>query len=238
MAEKNIHGGHRARLKERFLRDGISGFEKHNILELLLFYAIPQKDTNPLAHALINRFGSLGGVFAASVEELCSVDGVSTHTAALIKLIPELWGEVAGEVDPVKAYNSINEIGSLMVKRYAGIRVETVFLVLLDSSRHIIDIVKLAEGAVNQVCLDTRRLAENAIRKNAAMALLTHNHPSGALLASSDDINTTMEVARVFRSIGVDFLEHLLIVGNKFEPLLSKTESVFWKREDKDKFFK
>ena len=135
-------------------------------------------------------------------------------------------------------YNSVNEIGELMVKRYAGMKTETVFLVLLDSSRHIIDIVKLVEGSVNQVGLDTRKLAENAIRKNAAMAVLTHNHPGGELLASSEDISTTVEVARVFKSIGVDFLEHLLIVGNKFEPLLSKTERVFWKQEDKDKFFK
>lgn len=228
MAE-NLHGGHRQRLKQRFLENGADGFEKHQLLELLLFFGIPQKDTNPIAHKLLNQFGTIRGVLEASAEELCEVDGVSEHTATLLKLVPAIWKVAASEIDTTARYDSLNKIGQLLVKRYAGITVETVFLVLLDRSWHIIDIVNLGEGSVKQVRLDTRKLIEVTIRKNAAMALLAHNHPNGNLVPSADDLATTEEVARVFRSIHVDFLEHLLIADGRFDPLLTKTEDVFWK---------
>ncbi|MBQ4150458.1 MAG: hypothetical protein IJC81_01465 [Clostridia bacterium] len=237
MADKNVHSGHRARVKERFLRDGLDGFEKHNVLELLLFFSIPQRDTNPIAHALINRFGSLRGVFEASVEELCTVDGVSEHTATLIKLVPAAFGIAASEVDLSEKYDSFNKLGKLMLKRYAGISVETVFLVLLDNSYRIIDIVNLCEGSVNQVRFDTRRIIELCIRKNAAKAVITHNHPNGVLVPSTDDLATTEELARTFKSIHVEFLEHLLIADGKFDAILAKSEGFFWQRSDKSNFY-
>ena len=80
------HGGHRDRLRERFIRDGLDGFEEHNILEMLLFYPIPQKDTNELAHALLDRFGSLESVFNATPEELMQIDGVGEHTARFLSM--------------------------------------------------------------------------------------------------------------------------------------------------------
>ena len=238
MAEKKgIHSGHRQRLKERFLREGLDGFEKHNMLELLLFYTIPQKDTNPIAHALLERFGSLGGVFSASVEELCTVNGVSEHTATLIKLIPEIWRHVACEVRPDVRYDSVNKLGRLMVDRFAGLTVETIILVLMDNSWHILDIIKLGEGSVNQVRMDTRKLIEHAIRTNAAMALLAHNHPNGTLVPSHEDLATTTAVAAAFQTIRVEFLEHLLVAGDQYLPLLSQTEGVFWQKSKTNAFY-
>ena len=103
MAGNNVHSGHRQRLKDRFLQNGADGFEKHQLLELLLFYGIPQKDTNPIAHELINRFGSIRGVFEASIEALCEVDGISAHTATLIKLIPAIWKTASGKPTTCRA---------------------------------------------------------------------------------------------------------------------------------------
>lgn len=238
MAEKKgIHSGHRQRLKERFLREGLDGFEKHNMLELLLFYTIPQKDTNPIAHALLDRFGSLGGVFSASVEELCTVNGVSEHTATLIKLIPEMWRNVACELRPDVRYDSVDKLGRLMLDRFAGLTVETIILVLMDNSWHILEIIKLGEGSVNQVRMDTRKLIEHAIRTNAAMALLAHNHPNGTLVPSPEDLVTTTAVAAAFQTIHVEFLEHLLVAGNRYLPLLSQTEGVFWQKSKTNAFY-
>ena len=225
---ENIHGGHRQRLKDRFLQHGAEGFEKHQLLELLLFFGIPQKDTNPIAHRLLDRFGSIGGVLNATVDDLCSVDGVSTHTATLIKLLPAIWDVAASEVDTSKRYDNVNKIGELLVRRYAAVKVETILLVLLDDYWHILDIVTLNEGSAGKVTLDTRKLIETTIRKNATKALLAHNHPNGNIIPSAEDLVTTEKVAEAFKTIHVDFIEHLLVAGNKFEALLSKTEGVFW----------
>ena len=86
----NLHEGHRQRLKERFIKNGLSDFEDHNVLELLLFYSVPRSDTNELGHKLLKKFGSLSNVFDAPVDELCKVEGIGLHSATLIKLIPEL----------------------------------------------------------------------------------------------------------------------------------------------------
>ena len=233
MANSNAghpHGGHRKRLKDRFLREGLEGFEKHNMLELLLFYAIPQRDTNPTAHALIERFGSLSGVFSASVDELCQVDGVSEHTAALLKLVPEIYRASLRETPPAERYDSLNKIGKLLVRYYTGVTVETVYLVLLDNSYRLLDVVKVGEGSVNRVRLETRKLIEYCLRPNVSMVVLAHNHPNGNATPSADDIATTAEIANVFHSVNVEFLEHLLVAGDRYEPLLSKTEGVFWQR--------
>lgn len=235
---KHLHAGHRARLKERFLRAGLSDFEKHNILELLLFYSIPQRDTNPTAHALLAHFGSLSGVFEASVAELCKVDGVSEHTATLIRLIPELHRAVLCERrDPRERYDSLNKIGALFVRYYTGVTVETVYLMLLDNSDRLIDVVKICEGSVNRVQFDTRSLIEQALRPRVSRVVLAHNHPNGTLVPSSDDMATTSAVADAFRTVNVEFLEHLLIAGGKFEPLLSKCQGIFWSRGRSRRFY-
>lgn len=234
----NVHEGHRLRLKERFLREGLDGFEKHNILELLLFYTIPRKDTNEIAHALLKRFGSIRGVFEAGMEDLCSVNGIGEHTASLIKLVPAVWAVAASDPDSKECYNSLNKIGKLLVKRYAGITVETVLLVLLDANYHIIDIVKLGEGSVNQVKMEMRKLVGHVVKTNASKVVLAHNHPGGTIIPSSDDIVVTEDVANTMRAINVDFLDHLLVAGDQYDALLSKSRGVFWQRGNSDDFYR
>jgi len=235
--EKNIHGGHRQRLKTRFLRDGIDGFEKHNILELLLFYAIPQRDTNPIAHALLNKFGSLRAVFDASVEDLCTVEGISEHTATLIKLVPAVWRSAATETSSKETYGSLNKLAKLLIKRYEGVTVETTLLVLLDSSYHIIEIVKLEEGAVNHVRFDVRKVVEHTLRTNAAMILLAHNHPGGSPIPSSADVVSTEAAADTFKLLGIDFLEHIVIAGDRYEPIMSNASGAFYQRSKRNAFY-
>ena len=217
---KHPHGGHRARLKERFLREGLGGFEKHNILELLLFFGIPQRDTNPIAHALLERFGSLSGVFEASVEELCTVDGVSEHTATLLKLIPAVNRAVLGEKrNPDERYDSLNKIGNLLLQYYAGLTVETVTLLLLDNSDRMIDLVEICEGSVNRVQFDTRTLIEQALRPRVSRVVLAHNHPAGIALPSHEDVELTRRLQQALDVVDILLLDHLVIADDDFVSL-------------------
>ena len=208
-------------MKHRFLTDGIDHFDAHNVLELLLFYSIPQRDTNEIAHALMERFGSLAAVFDAPFDELIAVPGIKEHSATLIKLIPALSRRYAVEKNKTSdALSSIDKIGRYLVNRYVGINVETVFLLLLDNKFELIECVKVHEGSVNSSAITLRRLVETALFKRASMAVLAHNHPGGVALPSSDDLFTTREVKRAFDLMEIKLLAHIIVAGDSYLDIL------------------
>lgn len=216
-----MHKDHRMRVKNRFLAEGLDNFEPHNVLEMLLFYAIPQKDTNDLAHLLINRFGSLTKVFDASYEELVTVPGIKEHAATLIKMIPALARMYYIEKNQTgEALTDVEAWGNYFVNRYIGIEVETVFLLLLDNKFNIIECVKIHEGSVNSSAVSIRKLVMTSCLKNASMAVIAHNHPSGLAIPSPDDLATTYEIFRTFQVIEVQMLAHILVAGDKYVNIL------------------
>lgn len=222
-----MHEGHRNRLKDRFLREGLDGFEPHNVLELLLFYSIPQKDTNELAHLLIEKFGSLSAVFDAAPEALMSVPGIKGHSAVLLKLIPELARYYYSAADEThEQYDNVDKIGKMLINKYLGVNSETVFLLLLDNKFKLIDCVKIHEGSVNSVQISPRKLIEQAIMKRASMAVLSHNHPGGMPIPSSEDINTTCVLKSAFDLVGITLLEHVLVAQNRYVPLLLRSNGM------------
>ena len=223
---ENLHKEHRRRVKERFLRSGLEDFAPHELLELLLFYAIPQKDTNELGHRLIARFGSLSRVFHASYEELCEVEGIGDHAATLLRLwLPAasyiLTEEMNGDT---QFFNTLDKVGLYFINRYIGAKNETVYLMLLDNRYALIDCIRIYEGSVNSVGITARRLLEVALRNNASMAVLAHNHPVGIPIPSNEDIGTTMSLRDSFEAIGIPLLEHILVASDKYTPILVRTE--------------
>ncbi len=210
-------------MKERFLREGIENFEPHNVLELLLFYSIPQKDTNETAHRLIDKFGSLSAVFEAPFSELIKVDGVKEHSATLIKLIPELAKRYVIEASDFCGtfIPTTGDAGEYFKAKYIGATKEIVYLLLLDNKYKILDCVKIHEGSVNSSAITMRKLIEAAIEAKASHAVLAHNHPGGLPLPSSDDIFTTRQTEKAFSLIGVNFLAHILVAGNKYVDILN-----------------
>ncbi len=212
-----MHENHRSRLKNRFLTEGLDAFDPHNVLELLLFYSIPQKDTNETAHALINRFGSLSEVLDAPMEELMEVPGIKEHSATLLKLIPELSRRYMLDKNHTsEPLSNLDMIGRYFVDRYIGINVETVLLLLLDNKFDIIDCIKIHEGSVNSAAITLRRLVELALFRRASMVVLAHNHPFGTPIPSSDDLATTREIKRAFDIMEIRMLGHVLVAGEKF----------------------
>ena len=216
-----MHKDHRKHTKDRFLSEGLDSFEPHNVLELLLFYSIPQKDTNETAHMLINRFGSLSAVFDAPYDDLLTVPGISEHSATLIKLIPAISRRYAMEKNSkVTKLSSIEDIGKYLVARYLGVTEETVLLLLLDNKFGLIDCVKVHEGSVNSSAITMRKLIETALFKRASMVVLAHNHPSGVALPSSDDLFTTQQVKRASDLVEIGMLAHIIVAGDTFTNIL------------------
>ncbi len=218
-----MHEQHRQRTKNRFLAEGLSNFEPHNVLELLLFYSIPQKDTNEIAHALIDRFGSLSAVFDATFEELMDVNGIKEHSATLIKLIPALAQRYIEESNNSEGdiLSTLPQIGEFFVSKFIGLTKETVFLLLLDNKFKKIDCVKVHEGSVNSSAVTMRRLIEITLENRASMVVLAHNHPQGLLIPSPDDMFTTNEAKRAFSLMGVEFLGHILVANGRYTNLLN-----------------
>jgi len=208
-----LHTGHRQRVKEEFLARGLDGVPDHRVLELLLFYAIPQGDVNPLAHQLIEHFGSLSGVFLAPYEELLKVKGIGANAATLIKLLPAVYGRYqADRMDPERQLTCARDYGAVLAPYFFGARVEKCFLLCLDGKGKLITCRQVGEGVLNQVSVPPRRVVETALVNNAAQVVLAHNHTSGVALPSSADKEYTKALKKLLWEVEVRLKDHIVLV--------------------------
>ncbi|MEA4832168.1 hypothetical protein SDC9_81332 [bioreactor metagenome] len=215
--EKNIHSRHRARVKQRFLDEGLDSFAPHNVIELLLFYSVPFTDTNDTAHALIDKYGSVAGVLDAPYDDLLSVPGVGEHTALLLKLIPALSKRYCEDKFSIgDTLPDYDRIGAYLVSKYVGCQDEKVVALFLDNSLRVICDEIIFEGSVNSAHLSMRKLAETTILKKASAVILAHNHPSGLPIASQDDLDTTRKLRGFLASLQVTLLDHFIVAENKY----------------------
>ena len=212
-----IHDGHRDRKRDQFLRSGAESFAEHELLELLLFYAIPQKDTNPLAHELINRFGGLQGVLSAPHEELVKVPGVGKNTAVLLRLIAPLYRQsLMFAANHEVILDTRERIGIYFRDIFIAHPEETMYQLCLDAKGRKLDLCKVGEGDVASVGLNVRRIMENALRTQAVMVALGHNHPSGVALPSEADTTATRMVRDALENIGVQLVEHVIVADGDY----------------------
>lgn len=223
MDKENIHSGHRERLKNRFLNKSLESFEDHEVLELLLFYSIARRDTNPIAHSLMKRFKTISKVFDASYDELISIDGISDHTATLIKLIPQLSQRYTLDRSSAKrmVLSTTNSMINFAKTLFVGKNREEFYMICLDSSSKLLTCKKISEGTLNATMLDLRLLAGTAIRHNASRVFVTHNHPSGTSLPSSADIESTKKIYTLLNSIGIIFDDHIIVCDDDATSLSS-----------------
>ena len=209
--------GHRSRLKERFLNDGLDNFNEINALEILLFYALPRNDTNPLAHRLLDRFGSFSAVLDADYNDLLEVEGVSDHTATFLKLLPEAARYYqSGKITERKELATLSDIGEFFVRKYVGVIKETVYMLLLDNKRCVISVEKVHEGSVSSAAVSVRKMAETALKKRAASVVIAHNHPSGIAVPSPDDILVTRNISSALQTLEIEFIDHFIVAENKY----------------------
>ena len=217
----SIHDGHRERLKKRFREEGLDGFTEFQILELLLFYIIPRRDTNPIAHALIDRFGSLHQVLEAPVEELEKVEGIGPNAALLLNLITSVArAYMVSRTENSKILRTIDECGEYLKSLFIGRRVETVYLLCLDAKCKVLGCREVGEGSVNSANVPTRRIVEIALGMNASSVILAHNHPSGIALPSKEDILTTRRVAAALSTVDIQLVDHIIVADDDYVSLV------------------
>ena len=220
----SVHEGHRYRLKKRFLAEGLDNFEPHQVLELMLFYAIPQKDTNPLAHELINRFGSFAGVLNASVEDLMTVDGIKENAATYLKMFTSVF-RVYKQSENQKGvcFDTLEKIVEYAKTQFIGLTHERVYALFLNNRLQMQECYLVSEGTVNSAPVLPRIIAERAFQSEASSLVLMHNHPQGIAVASPDDLRLTRVNEQTCNIIGVHFLDHLIIADDEYTSVLRKS---------------
>jgi DNA repair protein RadC len=212
-----VHDGHRERLKANFAENGLDGFNDLNALELLLFYAIPRRDTNVIAHELLNCFGSLDGVFNASIQELMDVPGIGENAALLIRLIPQMAKKrELSKVSNMREFCRSSEVAKFLIPRFINERDEVAMVVCLDTQNCMLCCEVLNHGDVKSVDISVRRLVETALKHKASAVVLAHNHPDGALMPSREDEVFTNNARDALRLLEIRMMDHLIIAGNRY----------------------
>ena len=213
----NVHAGHRERVRMRFLEEGLDGFEDHEILELLLYYCIPKKDTNELAHRMIREFGTLADLLEADPHDVSRRCGVGTNTAVLVSLgvplsrryMKRKWGE-----RPI--INSSTKAGEYALTLFTGRIYEAFFTICLDSQNRVNHAALVHEGTINEAPVYPRIIVETALRHKANSVILAHNHPGGSLKPSGADIEVTRKIVSALKPIAINVVDHIITAGEHY----------------------
>lgn len=212
-----VHQGHRQRLKQRFLNEGLESFADHQVLEMVLFFSVARRDTNRTAHLLLEQFGSLSGVLEADAGDLAKVPGVGEHSALLLALLPQLtrrylqdrWGD-----RPV--LDSTTRAGNYVVDLMSGRTYEVFYVICLDSQCGVIIAVPAFQGTINQAPVYPRVVVETALRHKAHSVILAHNHPGGSANPSQQDVEVTKSLRRALSGVQIDVHDHVIAAGTRF----------------------
>ncbi len=209
--------GHRARGREKYLREGIAGWHDYEILELLLAYSIPRRDTKPLAKKLLKKFKTISRTLNADIKELKEVGGISDAGAVFLKLIQDVTvlchrEELAGR-DLLNSPGLVSEYLKSSLKYSADEQFKVLFL---NTRNRLIEAETLHTGTVNRSAVYPRKVAERALYHRSTGVILSHNHPAGSLSPSSDDIEATRSIRKALDSVEVNLLDHVIIGGNGY----------------------
>lgn len=211
-----VHDGHRQRKKQQFVQQGLDGFADHEVLELLLYYAIPRRDTNETAHRLLQKFGSLYDVINAPVEELKKVEGVGQNAATLLTLLPAVNRRINMRRGEEKIINSVDTAGKFFMGLLSGERREMLYQVCVDAKGKVLQYKRLSVGTASMAPISIREVVENALLTDATSVLLGHNHPSGIALPSEEDRRITLQIKDALATMGILLADHIIVADNDF----------------------
>ena len=215
---EGLHAGHRGRMRERYINDnGLDSFAEHEVLELLLFYGIPQKDTNELAHRMLLEYGGLANLFDAHPLDIAKRCGVSENTAVLVSMTPQL----AKRYFQSKWEKNIRLVssqlaGQYLIELFAGRNTEAFYILCLDAQRRLNSASLISEGTVEEAPIYIRNIVQAALLHNAVSVVLSHNHPGGSVCASGADMEATRQIIRTFELMEISVLDHIVVAGLQY----------------------
>ncbi len=223
-----LHQAHRSRIRERYIATGFDGFSPHEVLELLLFYAIPRQDVNPLAHRLIHRFGSLSRVMDAPLQELKQVDGMGPVAAQYLKLFPEVTRLylIDRQVSAL-TLDTHRKVRDYLQPHFAALSSERLYILLLDNGMHPIHCQCVANGNISGVRASYREIAEIVLQYRATAVILAHNHPGGVPFPSEADKALTRSLGEFLEAMDVSLIEHFIFTDRTCVPFLWQNSGLF-----------
>ncbi len=225
--KESLHGGHRDRMRERVASAGASSLADHELLEMLLYYIQPRRDTNETAHLLIEECGSLSAVLEAQAERLCRVPYIKENAAVYLQLLGELSRRYAVAkfqpegVSPDVVYDSLEKLATVLYPRFLGQSKELLIAVLFDARMRMADLFVVAQGSLNSVSVTARAVTQRAYARNAAFCVLAHNHPGGIATPSQEDVRLTRDMETALELVGVPLIEHLVFTEHAYFPIIA-----------------
>lgn len=223
----NINAGHRARLRARYLRGGLDTFSDYEVLELLLFYCYPQRDTKPIAKKMLAEFGSLSNLFEADAQTVMERLNCTENIAVLLNLIPALtnryfqskWGKAPVLDTPRKA-------GDYAISLCAGLTAEHFCLISVDARNRLINAALISRGTVDETAVYPREVAKAALQNRASAVILAHNHPGGTLKPSHGDMEITRTLTQLLDSMSIRVLDHIIVAGDTYYSFAARNQLV------------
>ena len=204
--------GHRQRLRERFTKSGLSSFHDYEKLELLLTYCIRQSDVKPAAKRLIEKFGGLNAVFQAPVKELEKVAGIGSYSATMIKFVRELCSELLAEqIENRTTVTSPDDIARFARLKIGHDEYEKFMVVYMDTQNQIISHEIVSQGTINKTVVHPRNIVKEALLQNANSVIIIHNHPTGILEPSKQDLAITQKIKEALEIVNISLLDHLIV---------------------------
>ncbi len=214
----SIHDGHRARMKQRFLQNGLSVFESHQVLEMLLFYVLPRRDTNPIAHSLLKEFGSLSDVLDADYTELCKIEGISKQAALFLTFCGDLVGRyMESKVEDETVFKETDDLRKYLEARFVIDTREKLCIACMNNRGKLLNCSTISEGSVNTTDLNLRAIIQTVLKyPTTTTVVLAHNHPAGYAVPSQADLDSTLQVKLALKGIGVRLIDHFIFAPNEY----------------------
>ncbi len=217
--DNNIHEGHRQRIINKFLENGVNAFEDHELLEILMYFVHRRRDTNELGHVLLNEFRSMDGVFSAKYDELLKVNGIGPKGALLISFIGQIRNRIGQKPLKGTSLPSIEATGKYCCSLLKDLAAERLILICLNASRNVIAVDTISNGDFGATAVDIRRIVELALKHNAVGVILAHNHPGDTVHPSMSDVAATGQIIAVLEGMNISVIDHIICSGDDYSSM-------------------